>query len=225
MLITHTLPLTFEFASTAHLRGLERLNIANAISPPTFENIQQLLQEHSQWKLVHTTHELSSTEFFTLLAQRKFPFINELRPIHEVFCGSKPDYWHEVVGHIALLFDKNFADFYQNMAKLYLTLLASNQDTKAQHLQQVLWILFEYGFIKENNQNKAFGAAIVGSALSLLRLKKNVLAVEPFYPKVALDSGLYDEHSAVPRNPKGQIRMFAIESIQIAELQILTFFK
>lgn len=91
---------------------------------------------------------------------------------HKVFCCTQyirhhespdytpePDIIHEIIGHIPLFMDPDFAKLSQEIGLA--TLGASNEDIAK--MGAIYWYTFEFGAIKEDGIIKPFSAGIAGS--------------------------------------------------------------
>lgn len=216
LLVHYNSPLLSQFATPAQLVGINLLGL-NQPTGPSFQEISSRLECLSGWSLVPANGEVQPLEFFTLLARRKFPVVSKIRPIHALFCGYEPDYWHEAIGHLAFLTDPEFCKFYQFCGKL-VTELASrpNSELLLNSLYQLLWTLMEYGVFKTpQGQTQAFGAALTSSFMALQRLKRGYITTRHFDPKYVLKSGFATEGPIKRRG--GKIEFFHITSLEDAK--------
>jgi phenylalanine-4-hydroxylase len=205
-----TLPLVRELASSAHREGITRLGL-NTGQQPEFTGFRRVVESETGWKIVPASDEWNARDFFALLAQRSFPCVASLRPTTEVFAGSKPDFWHEAVGHLAPLVNREISDFYCWCGETVTHLYQNNQFATARRLEQVLWALLEYGFIKEAGQVRTFGAALSGSFMALQRWRRGyVEAREDWTCEGILNSRLYEEGANLVRNEQGQLSLFLL---------------
>lgn len=211
----YMMPLIKLHASVFHLQGIDRLNL-DSMQQPDFKAFQRVFAEISQgFTIEPVDQELSPMDYFTLISERRFPCIEKIRSHEELFCGNEPDFWHEAIGHIAPLCFKEVQEFYLEIADCLLS-----AKTKQQFHRQltVAWTLMEYGFIKEQGQNKMFGAALVGSHLANIRYQQGIISVEPATRDSIIDSGFFDEDTPLPRTEGGQLRFFGLERLSIGQL-------
>jgi phenylalanine-4-hydroxylase len=192
ILTQYSLPLLKRFGSAAHLNGIQVLGLDTPMRP-SFEDLSRRLSAHSEWKLIEAQGELAPEEFFQLLSQRIFPIVMKLRSIDSVFCGYEPDLWHEAVGHVALLLDPDIAAFYKFCGDLMLSLDQFENAGLRADLGKILWILLEYGLIREDGNVKVFGAAFASSYVALQRFRLGYTRLIKFSPEKALLSGLADD--------------------------------
>lgn len=205
-----TVPLIERHASRAHREGLRLLGLTEA-RPPSLEELAARLHT-VDWRLAPAQGEVEPARFFELLAARAFPAVTRLRPIDEVFCGSRPDLWHEVTGHLAAYTDPHVGRFVEDCARL-IGELARSSETEAFHrLQKILWVTLEYGFLLEKGEPRAFGAALSGSYMALQRFERGHWGLRPFHPTDVLSSGLYDDDREPRRDGQGRIEMFVLSS-------------
>lgn len=210
----YVLPLIQKHASSYHVRGIQLLGL-DLPKKPDFEVFQKQFREISNgFEIFPVNKEIDPETYFYLISKRKFPCIETLRPLDEVFCANSPDFWHEAIGHIAPLCFPEVQRFYLEIAELML--YAKKADFE-NHLA-VAWTMTEYGFIKENGQDKMFGAALVGSHLANVRYINNHIAVEPAERNAIISSGFYSEKTALPRNQEGKLRYFCLQDLNAKNL-------
>jgi phenylalanine-4-hydroxylase len=179
--------------------------------------IKPCLLLHYGWCIKPTPQEVEPHQFFSLLANRQFPVVPRLRPLHALFCGFEPDFWHESVGHLAIITDQEFADFYQWCGTLVAEVKSeANKDICLANLFKVLWVMLEYGILKtQSGQIQAFGGALTSSYMALQRLKRGFIATVLFDPKAVLRSGLADEFPV--KRHRGRIQLFHVDSLTSAK--------
>ena len=117
--------------------------------------------------------------FFALLAQRKFPVTEWLRKPEEFDYVVEPDVFHDLYGHVPLLFNPMFADYMQAYGEGGLK--ASRLDA-CELLARLYWYTVEFGLIATPRGLRAYGAGILSSAGEL---RHSVRSAEP--RRVAFD--------------------------------------
>ena len=106
--------------------------------------------------------------FFTLLANRKFPVTDWIRTPAEMDYVVEPDIFHDLFGHVPLLFDRAYADhiaaYGQGALKAH-ALEQSDASCKAavEHLSRLYWYTIEFGLQREGDDVRAYGAGILSS--------------------------------------------------------------
>lgn len=80
---------------------------------PRFDDINERLQKACGWEIVAVPGLIPEVPFFTLLANRKFPVTGWIRAPEEFDCIVEPDIFHDLFGHVPLLFNPVFADHMQ----------------------------------------------------------------------------------------------------------------
>jgi phenylalanine-4-hydroxylase len=208
-------PLIQQSASSYHLQGMAYLELNNA-KKPDFNHFQTLFYKVSNgFKIQPVKGEIAPRAYFELIRQKKFPCIEALRPLNAVFCANEPDFWHEAIGHIAPLCFPEVQDFYLRIAG---HLLSARTEAAFQRSLAIAWTLSEYGFLREQGQNKLFGAALVGSHLAHMRYQNGLIAVEPATSEAILQSQFYSEIAPMPRDEQGRFRFFCLSDLNIDAL-------
>ena len=165
-------------ASAAFLKGLDALRLSEG-GIPNFEELSDRLEALTGWRVVAVPGLIPEEAFFALLAARKFPVTVWLRKPEEFDYIVEPDVFHDLFGHVPLLFDRVFADYMQAYGAGGLK--ASRLDA-CELLARLYWYTVEFGLIRTPNGVRAYGAGILSSAGEL---RHSVRSGEP--QRVAFD--------------------------------------
>ena len=99
------------------------------------------------------------SQFFVLLARRKFPVATFLRRREDMDYIEEPDIFHEVFGHCPLLTNPAYAAFIDRFGKLAQRL----GKPCSWHLFRLFWFTVEFGLVQTPEGVRAYGAGIVSS--------------------------------------------------------------
>lgn len=146
---------------------------------PDFEAISERLLAATGWQVVAVPGLIPEEAFFALLADRRFPVTDWIRRPEEFDYIVEPDVFHDLFGHVPLLFDKTFADYMQAYGAGGLK--ASRLDA-CELLARLYWYTVEFGLIATPKGLRAYGAGILSSAGEL---RHSVRAASP--QRVAFD--------------------------------------
>ena len=158
---------------------LPKLDAAEGI--PRFEAINARLMPATGWQLVGVPGLIPEVPFFTLLANRKFPVTDWIRTPEEFDYVVEPDIFHDLFGHVPLLFDRTYADHIQAYGKGALKAHALAQGDAScraavEHLSRLYWYTIEFGLLREGDALRAYGAGILSSPGEL---PHSVLSTDP----------------------------------------------
>jgi phenylalanine-4-hydroxylase len=128
---------------------------------PRFDDINQRLYPATRWQIVAVPGLIPEEAFFALLARRKFPVTEWLRKPEEFDYVVEPDVFHDLYGHVPLLFNPTFADYMQAYGEGGLK--ASRLDA-CELLARLYWYTVEFGLINTPQGLRAYGAGILSSA-------------------------------------------------------------
>lgn len=158
-------------ACDAFLAALPSLGVRDHI--PRFEEINERLRPATGWEIVAVPGLIPEVPFFTLLANRKFPVTDWIRRPHEFDYIVEPDVFHDLFGHVPLLFNPVFADYVQRYGEGG---LKAHQLGACEQLSRLYWYTIEFGLIAQADGLRAYGAGILSSAGEL---KYAVTSPEP----------------------------------------------
>ncbi len=128
---------------------------------PRFDDVSERLMKATGWQIVGVPGLIPEEAFFALLAARKFPVTDWIRKPEEFDYVVEPDIFHDLFGHVPLLFDPVFADYMQAYGEGGLK--ASRLDA-CELLARLYWYTVEFGLIATPRGLRAYGAGILSSA-------------------------------------------------------------
>ena len=146
-------------ASEAFIAALPLLGASDRI--PRFEEVNERLYKATGWELVGVPGLIPEVPFFTLLANRKFPVTDWIRTPEEFEYVVEPDIFHDLFGHVPLLFNPVFADYVQRYGQGG---LKAHGLGACEMLSRLYWYTIEFGLIREAGGLRAYGAGILSSS-------------------------------------------------------------
>jgi phenylalanine-4-hydroxylase len=165
-------------ASTAYERGLDVLDITPDRIPP-LADLSRRLDDATGWKVARIPGLLHEKDFFNLLANRRFPSTDYVRDWDELDYTPAPDCFHDMFGHMPMLSQPDFADFYQLFGQAALN--AEGSDRPA--LEAFHWFTVEFGLLEEEAGTRIFGAGIVSSNEEVTHALSDEVEKIPFDPE------------------------------------------
>jgi phenylalanine-4-hydroxylase len=159
------------------IQAVRHLGAADQV--PRFDDVNERLFPATRWQIVAVPGLIPEEAFFALLAKRKFPVTEWLRQPEEFDYVVEPDVFHDLYGHVPLLFNPVFADYMQAYGEGGLK--ASRLDA-CELLARLYWYTVEFGLIATPQGLRAYGAGILSSAGEL---RHSVRSGEP--RRVAFD--------------------------------------
>lgn len=146
-------------ASQAFIAALPQLGAEDRI--PRFEAVNERLYRATGWQIVGVPGLIPEVPFFSLLAQRKFPVTDWIRTPAEFDYVVEPDIFHDLFGHVPLLFNPVIADYIQAYGQGG---LKAAELGACELLSRLYWYTIEFGLIREAGDLRAYGAGILSSA-------------------------------------------------------------
>ncbi|MBI2727601.1 MAG: phenylalanine 4-monooxygenase [Polaromonas sp.] len=150
------------------IAALPSLGVSERI--PRFEDINNKLFKATGWEVVAVPGLIPEVPFFTLLANRKFPVTDWIRKPEEFDYIVEPDIFHDLFGHVPLLFDPVFADHMQAYGAGG---LKAHRLGACEQLSRLYWYTIEFGLMRQRGEIRAYGAGILSSAGELAYAVKN----------------------------------------------------
>ncbi len=140
------------------IAALPQLGAADAI--PRFDDINERLFKATRWELVAVPGLIPEVPFFQLLASRKFPVTDWIRTPDEFDYVVEPDIFHDLFGHVPMLFNPFIADYVEAYGH---GALKADALGSCELLSRLYWYTIEFGLLQERGRLRAYGAGILSS--------------------------------------------------------------
>ena len=156
-------------ACSTFIDALAHLGASDAI--PRFEDVNERLFSATGWQLVGVPGLIPEVPFFSLLAARKFPVTDWIRMPAEFDYIVEPDIFHDLFGHVPLLFEPRYADHIQAYGEGALKAHALERGPKpvpgaVEMLSRLYWYTIEFGLVRDERAGgavRAYGAGLLSS--------------------------------------------------------------
>lgn len=164
------------------LEGLERIQFSRKHVPQHFD-INRRLKDFTGWEVEVVPALIPAKEFFTLLANKKFPAASFIRIPEELDYIQEPDIFHEFYGHVPLLTFPDYANFMEEFGKLALSVPGKDRS----RLFRVFWFTIEFGLLNSSKGIRAYGGGMLSSIHETVYSVESPIAQrKPFDPLTAL---------------------------------------
>jgi len=145
-------------AGAAYLKGVRTLGMVSD-RIPALADLSATLERETGWRVSRIPGLLHERDFFTLLSERRFPSTDYIRGTDELDYTPAPDLFHDIFGHMPMLTEPDFADFYQ----LFGTAALNAEGLDRQSLERLHWFTVEFGLIRDPEEIRIFGAGVNSS--------------------------------------------------------------
>ena len=146
---------------------------------PDIRELSAMVQEETGWQLAPVGRPFAPDAFFALLAERRFPVVTRIRPMHAFDFSPEPDLFHDLFGHVPMLLDAGLANFLHELGQAY---VAQPEGSPA---REQLWALYfftaEFGMVQHEGRPLLYGAGLLSSAGEIHH------CVNEFTPRPAFD--------------------------------------
>ncbi len=148
------------FASSEYLKALDVVGFS-ASEIPNFNKVAQVLKPLTGWKLETVPNISEQKEFFQFLSEKKFTATCWLRTMEQLDYLEEPDMFHDVFGHVPLLSNTPYTNFFEAISHLALEHI--DNPAAIELLGRIYWFTIEFGLIREGGKLKVYGAGIISS--------------------------------------------------------------
>ncbi len=146
--------------SNQYLKALQMVGFKSD-KIPNFIDVNMVLHNITGWSLEVVPNISAQKEFFTFLSKRKFTATCWLRTMKQLDYLEEPDMFHDVFGHVPLLLNHNYVNFFKGISEIALKHIDNLKAIEL--LGKVYWFTIEFGLINEDNCVKIYGAGIISS--------------------------------------------------------------
>lgn len=165
-------------AGKAFLNGIDILRFKPDRIPYLAE-LDKRLYEATRWRVARVPGLIHEKDFFELLSRRIFPSTDYIRGREELDYTPAPDLFHDIFGHMPMLTEPDFADFYQLFGQAAL----NGRGADRPRLERLHWFTVEFGVIRQEEGTRVFGAGILSSKNEVLHALSDDVIVHPFDPE------------------------------------------
>lgn len=123
---------------SAYSSGLSALELKHSI--PRIEDINRLLKP-TGWQTICVNGYIPSFEYSQLISNNIFPFSRVIRKFEHIDYSPVPDLVHDVIGHLPMLFCKEYRDFLQRLASVMVQAAPNQLDAELYNANNTLSLL------------------------------------------------------------------------------------
>ncbi len=128
---------------------------------PDFKKVDAALKPLTGWSLQVVPNISAQQEFFEFLTKKKFTATCWLRTFEQLDFLQEPDMFHDVFGHVPLLSNPAYCDFFHGIGEIAMQYIDSPKAIEL--LGRIYWFTVEFGLIREKGELKIYGAGVISS--------------------------------------------------------------
>lgn len=189
--------------SKAYLEGVQQVGFVD-YKIPDFKEVNVALENTTGWKIEVVPNICPDAKFFECSANKIFTSTCWLRTMQQLDYLEEPDMFHDVFGHMPLLSNQNYSNFFADFGKIALKHI--DNAFAIQLLSRIYWYTIEFGLIREDQHTKIYGAGIISSYGETKHAIDPSTQKSPFDVSVIIDTPY--------RNDVIQDKYFVIESFE-----------
>jgi phenylalanine-4-hydroxylase len=145
---------------TPFLEGIPKLGLDQP-GIPELGRLNERLVRLTGWRCVSVPGLVPDDAFFAMLAERRFPIGNFIRPADSLDYLEEPDCFHDIFGHVPLLAHEPIARLMQAMGRLGIEAIPAGL---GDIISRLYWHTVEFGLAREGGELKILGAGLASSS-------------------------------------------------------------
>jgi phenylalanine-4-hydroxylase len=154
------LGLMTEHAAPEFIAGLRLLGV-DAQRIPLLDEASERLQRLTGFEVIGVPGLIPEADFFSHLAERRFPVTVWMRRRDELDYLVEPDLFHDFFGHLPMLANTVFANFIQAYGAIG---ARARNPAALKMLARLYWYTVEFGLVASSRGLRAYGAGILSSS-------------------------------------------------------------
>lgn len=158
-LFARQLPYLGQRIVTPFLEGIPKLGLDEP-GIPDLDRLNRRLEPLTGWQLVSVAGIVPDDAFFAMLAERRFPIGNFIRPADSLDYLKEPDCFHDIFGHVPMLAQEAIARLMQALGRLGVEAIAAGH---GETISRLYWHTVEFGLAREDGDVKILGAGLASS--------------------------------------------------------------
>lgn len=164
------------------LTGIEAIGLTPG-RVPMLSELNARLTPRTGWQVVPVTGYLNPREFFSFLADRRFPSTTHVRPADQLEYIPSPDIFHDVFGHVPLHADPTFAELLQRFGLIG---CRTTSDNAMEAVQRLFWFTVEFGLVGSVDNARIYGSGLVSSIAEERHALGGTCTLRPFVLETVL---------------------------------------
>jgi phenylalanine-4-hydroxylase len=166
-------------ACSEHLQALHEMReVLHGNEIVHIDALSEALYRRNGWQIHIVPGLIPAADFLALLAEKKFCSSTWLRTMAQLDYLEEPDMFHDIFGHVPLLWNEQYADFVQQVG--ILGLRYKDNPAAIAVLERFYWFTIEFGLVQESGQEKIYGAGIISSFQETNSIYETGVNVRPF---------------------------------------------
>lgn len=153
--------------------------VLNGSFIPDYDDLDKMILDATGWSIEVVEGLIPVADFYELLAKKKFCAPAWIRKKHQIDYLEEPDMFHDIIGHIPLFMNQEYADYVQRLGEIGFSLKGNTEAEK--QLERIYWYTNEFGVLEQQGQIKIYGAGIISSFGETLNVWKNNSLVNPIH--------------------------------------------
>jgi|JI8StandDraft_1071087.scaffolds.fasta_scaffold41312_3 phenylalanine-4-hydroxylase len=177
---------------------------------PDFVEVNKRLKELNGWEVIMTNIVYEDNiSWISSLADKKFRITDFIRDIKDIEYTPLPDIFHDVFGHLPFLGVPQYARILEKFGHAAIKAREKNEEQETA-VSRLGWYGYEFGFMREEGELKAFGTGLVSSCGELAYAQSDKVQKVPYD---------MEEVEQTPISPeKYHEKLFVLESLDQLEL-------
>jgi len=187
-----------QYLCSEYKSGLKKIDFSRK-KVSELKSASEAIKTSTGWEIIRVEGLVSPENFFKLLSNKVFPCTDFIRHRDEIDYTPAPDTFHDQIGHLPMITDKRFADFFHLFG---LAGTRAKSEEEIEWFNRIYWFTVEFGLLNptvatdhyDPKQSVIYGAGIASSCGEMIHSLSSKVKKLPFDLEIVINTDFNIHH-------------------------------